>query len=272
MLRVMQSNFGESALASNEKLCINIMNSQLFISKIRCSTVLLPNWAEKSDYNINDHVDIWRVPVQKITDKLHTVLKYLTPQETKRMKRHKKESERIQYVIGKGFLKLLLSKYLNREPMDIEFGYGMNNKPYIKDTRELYFNVSHSRDWVVVGLCSDELGVDIEFVDKKFDFFPLIETHFSSQEANFIENSYSPRHEFFKLWTRKESLLKATSLGMTGNLNLINCLDGIQYIPYEVGGGFYDWKIKSLLMDELYIISISFPVHLRKIRFFDASI
>ncbi|GAB3646429.1 hypothetical protein GCM10028791_06580 [Echinicola sediminis] len=270
MYRLMHKSYDELVPIFNEKLCRKMMNSQLFISKIRCSTLLLPNWDRESDFNINDHVDIWRIPVKKIQNQIQTVLKYLTPQETKMMKKLKKESERLQYAISKGFLKFLLSKYLNCPPSDLEISYGMNNKPFLKDNRDLYFNISHSHDWVIFAFCSEELGVDIEFIDSRIDFMPLIRNHFSGPETNFIESSYSPRHEFFKLWTRKESLLKATSLSMTENLNLINCMDGIQYIPYEVGGGFADWKIKSLLMDELYVMSISFPVHFRKIRFFDA--
>ncbi|WP_236252782.1 4'-phosphopantetheinyl transferase superfamily protein [Echinicola sp. 20G] len=248
-----------------------MMDSQLFISKIHCSTVLLPNWTVKSDFKIGENVDLWRVPVQKLKDKIDKILQLLTPQEFNTMNRYQKESDRLRYAIGKGFLKTLLSKYLNCEPEEVEFIEGMNKKPAIKNHRNFNFNISHSKDWVIFGFCSDELGVDIEFVDSKFDFLSLINNCFTKPEAHFIENAYSPRHEFFKLWTRKESLLKATSVGVVDNLNFINCLDGVQYIPYEVGGGFSDWKIKSLLMDEVYPISVSFPVRYRKLRFFEAN-
>lgn len=265
----MNSAYQSAGIAQLGRKLKTMMNSHLFISKIRCSTVLLPNWTDKSDFIIDDHVDIWRLPMDQIKTKIKSFLKYLSPQETKIMNRLKKESEKVHYILGKGFLKFLTSKYLDCAPMDIEIELGMNDKPYIKDVSEFNFNISYAQNWVIFGFCNEEVGVDIEYVDKKFDFFPLINEWFTKPEANFIERAYSPRHEFFKLWTRKESLLKATSLGTVDDLQMINCLDGIQYIPYEVGRGFTDWKIKSLLMDDLYLLSISFPVHLRKMRFFE---
>ncbi|AWW31714.1 phosphopantetheinyl transferase [Echinicola strongylocentroti] len=245
------------------------MNSQLYISKIHCSTVLLPTWNQQSNYLIDEHVDLWRVSVKEVMNNLEQIQQHLTAQEIKTMNRYQRESDRVRYIIGKGYLKIFLSKYLNKAPIDIEFVEGINKKPILKDTRTIHFNISHSNDWVIFGFSRDELGVDIEYVDSGFDFLSLINNCFTKPEAHYIENAYSPRHEFYKLWTRKESLLKATSIGMVDNLHAINCLDGTQYIPYEVGGGFSDWKIKSLLMDELYFVSLSFPVKYRKIRFFD---
>ncbi|WP_052331425.1 4'-phosphopantetheinyl transferase family protein [Echinicola vietnamensis] len=245
------------------------MNSQLYISKIHCSTVLLPNWNPKSDYLIDDQIDLWRVSVKALMEELAPLQQYLTEQELTTMNRYQRESDRIRYIIGKGYLKVLLSKYLDKDPVEIEFIEGINKKPILKGDKKIHFNISHSKDWVIFGFCPDELGVDIEHVDSDFDFLSLINNCFTKPETHFIENAYSPRHEFYKLWTRKESLLKATSVGMVDNLHSINCLDGTQYIPYEVGGGFSDWKIKSLLMDETYFISLSFPVKYRKLRFFD---
>lgn len=247
------------------------MNSSLYISKIHCSTVLLPNWSQESDYLINDHVDLWRVSVKKLMEEIDLLQGYLTEAEIQTMERYHKESDRTRYIIGKGYLKVLLAKYLDCKPEEIEFTEGINHKPILKDKKNIHFNISHSHEWLVFGFCTDELGVDIEYVNSEFDFMSMMNNCFTKPETHYIENAYSPRHEFYKLWTRKESLLKATSIGMVDNLHSINCLDGYQYIPYEIGGGFSDWKIKSLLMDELYLISLAFPVKYRKIRFYETS-
>ncbi|MDN3670063.1 4'-phosphopantetheinyl transferase superfamily protein [Echinicola jeungdonensis] len=248
------------------------MNNLMFINKIHCEPMSISNWTKEADYDIKDHVDIWRVSLNQIKDKLRALKRYLTLEEMFKFSKFKQEGDRLRYLGGKSFLKILLARYLKCSPMDISFKEGINNKPMLNEIHGINFNLSHSNDWVVFGLCEEELGVDIEFIDSNFDFIPIINNWFSTPETHYIENAYSPRHEFFKLWTRKEALLKATSVGMTQNLNVINCLDGTQYVPYEVGAGFSDWRIKSLFFEELYSLSVTFPVFYNQIRLFEPQV
>ncbi len=248
------------------------MNNLMFINKIYCEPMTISKWAIEADYNIKDHVDLWRISISQVKEKIKSLLQYLTPEEMLKFSKLKKEGDRLRYLVGKSYLKILLSRYLKCNPMDISFKEGLNKKPMLNESHKINFNLSHSKNWVVFGLCEEELGVDIEFIDSNFDFIPIINNWFSTPETHYIENAYSPRHEFFKLWTRKEALLKATSVGMTQNLNAINCLDGTQYVPYEVGAGFSDWKIKSLIFEELYSLSVTYPVFYNHIRLFELQV
>ncbi len=45
---------------------------------------------------------------------------------------------------------------------DYEIAYGEREKPYIKGHKDVYFNLSHSKDMVVLALSDKEIGVDTE--------------------------------------------------------------------------------------------------------------
>ena len=47
---------------------------------------------------------------------------------------------------------------------DSQLMYGKNGKPYLKD-KSIYFNLSHSGDYVVLAVADYEVGVDIEKIE-----------------------------------------------------------------------------------------------------------
>ncbi len=135
----------------------------------------------------------------------------------------------------RAFVSELLQKYwltsilaINPEKLEISFTKDM--KPYIsqpeKISKTVSFNVSHSGEYVALAVSFDSeinVGVDIEFIQ---DGFPILEAKslvFSNSEQALISSSVS---EFFKLWTKKEALIKAIGYGFnheyfqTTNLNL----------------------------------------------------
>ncbi|MDR2856102.1 MAG: 4'-phosphopantetheinyl transferase superfamily protein [Methanomicrobiales archaeon] len=89
--------------------------------------------------------------------------------------------------------------------------YGENGKPYLKD-QSTHFNISHSGDYVVLGAAKRDIGVDIEKIASYPDrvaircFTPL-EREWMKQEG---ENE-----AFYRLWTAKESVMKASGLGFS---------------------------------------------------------
>lgn len=95
-----------------------------------------------------------------------------------------------------------------------------NNKPFIKNVNNLYFNLSHSNK---IGLCiiSDkEVGCDVEKISD--DFLDIAKTYFNKNEINLIEQqkTYKNKQElFFRLWTLKESYTKALGIGLNLDLN-----------------------------------------------------
>lgn len=64
---------------------------------------------------------------------------------------------------------LLVRYYLrlnyNTSNRKIEMEYNQYGKPYIKNSNDLYFNISHSCDWIICAWSNHEIGVDLENIN-----------------------------------------------------------------------------------------------------------
>ncbi|HYV94593.1 MAG TPA: 4'-phosphopantetheinyl transferase superfamily protein [Chitinophagales bacterium] len=125
---------------------------------------------------------------------------------------------------------LLLSMILNKTPLNIlhTLKYNSYGKPYFSQNA-VHFNISNSHLMSVCCLSiHSEVGVDIEYQnpDLQPDDF---ETVFSLHEIMHLRNS--PPREIYKLWTRKESFIKALGLNLDLNMKRINTLD--DYVIYR---------------------------------------
>ena len=91
---------------------------------------------------------------------------------------------------------------------------GLHGKPFIETNRDLFFNLSHSGNWVFLAVSNKEVGVDIE-KEKEIEINTAI-NFFSREEYNYLQNQKGEKanSEFFKIWTLKESYVKALGLGL----------------------------------------------------------
>lgn len=100
-----------------------------------------------------------------------------------------------------------------------ELGYGENGKPFLKDYRELYFNLSHSGDYVALALGESPSGVDIQ---EKTRVREGIARRFFTEADNcrLSECGEMERRDlFFRMWSIKESYVKLTGKGISEGLS-----------------------------------------------------
>lgn len=96
--------------------------------------------------------------------------------------------------------------------------YGLSNQTIIEDSGgkprlqsgEMYFNISHSRNTLVIAVADTEVGVDIEFFDRRIS--DRVKNYCLSED----EQKSAPYEnvEFLKIWTAKESYLKLYGTGL----------------------------------------------------------
>ena len=87
--------------------------------------------------------------------------------------------------------------------------YNSLHKPYIEDG--LYFNVSHSKEYIVFVKSEKKIGIDIELVDERN--MSILGYVCDEDEKEYIKNSkddFTSIERLTKLWTIKESLFKAS--------------------------------------------------------------
>lgn len=102
---------------------------------------------------------------------------------------------------------------------ELEFSYGQNGKPYLKNYQNIHFNISHCKYGVVCVISDKVVGIDIEAID---DFDIELAKHICNvEEMNVILNSSNQEIEFYKLWTKKESFLKLNGDGISSDLKSV---------------------------------------------------
>jgi 4'-phosphopantetheinyl transferase len=122
-------------------------------------------------------------------------------------------------------LRLLLGRYLEAAPEQLEFSYGPHGKPALAGLygrSGLRFNLSHS-NWLA--LCAvarqREVGVDVEYMERPVHHEQIARRFFSPEEVEALKRLPPEKRKegFFNAWTRKEAYLKALGQGITAGLD-----------------------------------------------------
>ena len=127
-----------------------------------------------------------------------------------------------------------LLRYALREEYGIcelpEIFKGTCGKPYFPKYPYIQFNISHSGDRAVCALGQMELGIDVEYAREIKD--NLIDRTLADREKSWLEQRHDRKTAFIRLWTLKESYIKATGEGLLTELKTVEFL-----LPEEDGGG-----------------------------------
>lgn len=105
-------------------------------------------------------------------------------------------------ISSKDFLKKVLKKY----HIEYDIFYNEYGKPYLKNN-ELYFNISHSKDYTVLVTSDKEIGVDIQYLTYNEKTRDRICTE---EERKIAINEL----EFTKIWAKKEAYIKKIGIGL----------------------------------------------------------
>jgi len=117
----------------------------------------------------------------------------------------------------------LLAQKLNVNPEDLLFAKHEYGKPYLLD-HVLHFNHSHSQQYYALALSErvKDIGIDVEELDRKVRLDSLAQHAFHTDEYATWQNLEQDREYWFKVWTTKEAVLKASGLGIRLHLNTLN--------------------------------------------------
>jgi 4'-phosphopantetheinyl transferase len=192
----------------------------------------------------------------QIEKKISTVL---TEAEMEKMNRFFKKSGAVRFALTKYFLRQILSEQLHQKPRDINFLLTDAYKPYLP---EINFNISHSGDYVVIAINKENIGIDVELIKNNFDYKPLADVCFTPKERKLITNLT----DFYKFWTRKEAILKASGEGLIDDLQEIEC------IAEQVQRQKNTYKLKSMMIDNVHFLSIAHVNSVEQIHFWNLAL
>ncbi len=125
-----------------------------------------------------------------------------------------KLSMRKESLLGK----LLLSRTLEERGVgEFQVHYKNGEKPLLVSDKKLFFNISHSADFVALAVSDDEVGCDIQEIRS---YNPKVaKRNYCENETKLIEDSEEKADVFIRMWALKESVLKFTGKGLSGGLS-----------------------------------------------------
>jgi 4'-phosphopantetheinyl transferase len=186
---------------------------------IRCYFDHKPGPSPKSG---KSRVDVYYAETKDLSKSYSYLKNYISPDEQVRADRFHFEKDRETYITCHSILRLVLSKYLNKNPLEITFNSGINQKPAINGD-PVFFNIAHSRETFAIAVSGDfYVGIDLELINQDLDIKPITKSFFSTKEQQYIfKTDKGTKNRFFLLWTRKEALLKALGTGIIDDLRKI---------------------------------------------------
>jgi 4'-phosphopantetheinyl transferase len=212
---------------------------------------------------LDNDVHVWRFPVGP------TDLSLLTEIEREVEGQYRLEADKNRYSVGRQALRFLLSKYLSAAPLAIEIEDKGRKKPMISNpVCDIHFNISHSGEWVLIGMARNELGIDIEKINLRFEFFDLLDEHFNEAERSYISGASNPTVAFYYLWTRKEALTKAWGTGLQENLKTVSVLEAYTSVDHLQKS----WKLESFDFSALYQSALAFCSKTENVMYFEGDI
>lgn len=162
-------------------------------------------------------IDLFTWPLDLDGGKIARLRAVLSDDELDRADRFVMERDRIHFIAARGGLRELLAERVSDHPAALKLAYSEHGKPSLIGGPK--FNLSHSGGLAALALTdAHDLGVDIEVVRTiKED---LARDNFSASEQKELAalSAHDRRAGFFRCWTRKEAVIKATGDGFARDL------------------------------------------------------
>jgi len=225
-----------------------------------------PDWSTFNNYNVLDkkEIHVFKIRINQNHQKFQEkYIKILSEEELLKANKFARNEDSIRYLLSRFASRFILANYLLTSPTEIQFHLSANKKPMVDGVE---FNISHSGAYIVMAIAPGPIGIDLEYIKEDFNFDDLLDDCFSVTEKQFILQKNEERIRFYLLWTRKESLLKATGEGLTNHLNQLDCSLSSTIIRNQTS-----YCIKSFRIDRDHIVSVSGTNEGVKFQYWDYS-
>ncbi|PBJ08948.1 4'-phosphopantetheinyl transferase superfamily protein [Flavobacterium sp. ACN6] len=204
-----------------------------------------------------DEIIIYTIYLPDFIDLKSDLSQFLTSKELKKAQRFFKELDRNRFIIYRSILKFILAAHTKLNVKNIYLDYHFNKKPYLASHPWLYFNVSHSEDYAAIAVSRKNVGLDIEYMSRDFNFTSLLPDVFDDNQVLEIQNAVDKKHAFYTSWTRKEAFVKALGKGIDEDFKYIPSLDGQHSIDFHLTKNSKNWQVYSFNLTDHYLGAVA---------------
>ena len=118
-----------------------------------------------------------------------------------------------------------------------ELAMGPHGRPAFSDPLLPEFSISHSGDWLWLAIGEPSLGLDVEQHKQRRNLGKLMDHVLSPLELAWVSSQDDELRAFYRLWTLREAVLKASGRGLAGLSRLQLFPDEHRIETNEVGVG-----------------------------------
>lgn len=203
-------------------------------------------------------VHVWPIPLSAWATTAEKHLACLDDHDMARANRLHQPIHRQRFLTAHVGLRYILSQYLPLGPKQLTFTYGTHQKPYLAiSENRIQFNLSHSDEMAVCAVTLDhEIGIDIEKVQPvcKLD---VARRFFNKEEFDQLISTSVPEQAnfFYRIWARKEALIKATGLGVSQGLATFSVMEQNNITTVELHNQI--WSLLSLSVHADYACAVA---------------
>jgi len=161
-------------------------------------------------------VHLWRISLDLPATLLDELECLLNEEERARADRLLDAKKANAFIAARGRLRQVLARYLHLSPEEVSFAYNPHGKPYLRENKDIRFNLSHSGPWALIAVTKGmETGVDLEWIDPVVDYEKIASQFFSPSEKELLMSFPLARRRraFYRIWTKKEAALKCLGQG-----------------------------------------------------------
>lgn len=170
-----------------------------------------------------DDVHVWSAALDLPAEVLGQLVATLSPDERLRARSLTDADDQRRFLVGRGILRSILSRYTKTDPAAIDLAYGTNGKPYLAGSdAQLSFSMSRSGRVALFAVArSLRLGIDVERFRAVPELGEIIVRYLSLDEQSYFESLDEERRleAFFAFWTELEAIAKATGEGVGNALD-----------------------------------------------------
>jgi len=176
-------------------------------------------------------VTVWRISLDAGAAALIGARGLLSATERERAARFHRAHDAARWILAHGALRRILAAHLGCPARALVFRPGRGGKPVLAGSRRvLEFNLTHSHDLALVAVASGgtPVGIDVERLRPLPDAASLMTRFFSPSEQREWSGLEPAARDaaFFRAWTRKEAVVKATGDGLSAPFEQVSISAG----------------------------------------------
>ncbi|MEO4052748.1 4'-phosphopantetheinyl transferase superfamily protein [Solibacillus sp. CAU 1738] len=167
------------------------------------------------------------------------------------------DEDKKRSILAEVLLRHSLKKNFGITHDQIQFTNNQYGKPNLKNFDQIHFNLAHSGDWVVCVVSDAPIGIDVEQITT-IDM-GIAKAYFTSREYKDILSQPKDKQiqYFYKLWTLKESYVKAEGKGLSIPLNSFSfCIQSQAIQMFESNQLSKKYSFQVFNLDDFHIVAL----------------